>query len=66
MVIRIFAASLFAMALLAQDTKYPPQGQQLPGPPTKADTAEWLKQVKQWREERRVRAGLSGIEYERK
>jgi formylglycine-generating enzyme required for sulfatase activity len=66
MVIRIFLASLFAIAIFAQDTKYPPQGQQLPGPPTKADTVEWLQQVKQWREERRVRAGLSGSEYERK
>ena len=51
--------------LAAQDTKYPPQGQQLPGPPSKADSAEWLKEVQHWREERRVRTGLSGAAYER-
>ena len=50
---------------LAQDTKYPPQGQQLPGPPEKSDTADWLKQVKGWRAEERVRAGLTGEAYER-
>ena len=42
-----FAAVLLCLApaLPAQDTKYPPQGQQFPGPPTKADTADWLKET---------------------
>jgi formylglycine-generating enzyme required for sulfatase activity len=57
---------LISLSLAAQDTKYPPQGQQLPGPSSKADTEEWLKQLRQWRDERRVRAGLTGAEYERK
>jgi formylglycine-generating enzyme required for sulfatase activity len=51
--------------LMAQDTKYPPQGQQIPGPPAKADTTEWLQQVRAWRDEERVRAGLTGDLYER-
>ena len=51
--------------LPAQDTKYPPQGQQFPGPPAKTDTADWLKEMKQYREERRIRAGLTGEIYER-
>ena len=46
--------------LPAQDTRYPPQGEQFPGPPAKTDTADWLKELKQYREERRIRAGLSG------
>src|SRR5581483_6355344 len=54
-----------AILLWAQDTRYPPQGDQFPGPPTKADTAEWLKELKQYREERRIRAGLDGRIYER-
>lgn len=63
------AALLLALAGLtqapAQDTKYPPEGQQIPGPPTKADTADWLKDITAWRAERRVRNGLSGDAYER-
>jgi len=62
-----FGILLLAMAaaLTAQDTKYPPQGQQLPGPPSKEATADWLKEVSQWRDERRVRAGLTGDAYNR-
>ena len=45
-----------AFLLFGQDTKYPPQGQQLPGPPSKADTAEWLAEVQHWRAERRLRS----------
>jgi formylglycine-generating enzyme required for sulfatase activity len=51
--------------LPAQDTRYAPQGEQFPGPPAKTDTAAWLKELKQYREERRVRAGLSGEMYDR-
>jgi formylglycine-generating enzyme required for sulfatase activity len=54
-----------AVALWAQDSKYPPQGQQFPGPPSKSDTADWLHEIQQYREERRVRAGLTGEIYER-
>jgi formylglycine-generating enzyme required for sulfatase activity len=62
-----FAAPLLCLAAMlpAQDTRYPPQGQQFPGPPSKAETADWLKEMQQYREERRVRAGLSGEAYER-
>src|SRR6185312_12218382 len=66
MMIRLLAVGLFAVALIAQDTKYSPQGQQLPGPPKKSETADWLKEVRQWRDEARVRAGLTGEQYERK
>jgi gamma-glutamyl hercynylcysteine S-oxide synthase len=56
---------LCLLVLRAQETKYPPQGQQFPGPPAKGDTAEWLKDMQQYREERRIRAGLNGAAYER-
>ncbi len=65
---RIIALSLALSAcvsLSAQDTKYPPQGQQFPGPPTKADTEEWLREMRMYRDERRVRAGLTGELYGR-
>ncbi|MDR3702676.1 MAG: SUMF1/EgtB/PvdO family nonheme iron enzyme [Candidatus Sulfopaludibacter sp.] len=64
---RRLAICLFAMAAMApgQDTKYPPQGQQFPGPPAKPDTAEWLQELQRYREERRVRAGLDGELYDR-
>jgi formylglycine-generating enzyme required for sulfatase activity len=58
-------ALALALFLSAQDTKYPPQGQQFPGPPTRAETAEWLKELRHYREERRVRAGLTGELYAR-
>jgi formylglycine-generating enzyme required for sulfatase activity len=56
---------ILCLSLFAQDTKYPPQGSQFPGPPSKNDTAEWRKEVQQYREERRIRAGLTGELYER-
>jgi iron(II)-dependent oxidoreductase len=64
---RRLAICLLALAMMApgQDTKYPPQGQQFPGPPAKPDTAEWLKELQRYREERRVRAGLDGELYDR-
>jgi formylglycine-generating enzyme required for sulfatase activity len=62
----VVLTALAALLLSAQDTKYPPQGQQIPGPAAKADTADWLRQVRAWRDERRVRAGLSSDLYERK
>jgi formylglycine-generating enzyme required for sulfatase activity len=59
------AALLLALGASAQDTKYPPDGQQIPGPPSKEATADWLSEVTRYRAERRVRAGLSGEIYSR-
>jgi iron(II)-dependent oxidoreductase len=63
---RLGLCALIATLLLhGQDTRYPPQGQQFPGPPAKADTAEWLHELRQYRQERRIRAGLTGEIYSR-
>src|SRR5579883_1986721 len=62
---RIPLGFVAAALLFAQDTKYPPQGQQFPGPPTKADTIEWRTEMDHYRLERRVRAGLDGKLYDR-
>ncbi|HZP02186.1 MAG TPA: formylglycine-generating enzyme family protein [Terriglobia bacterium] len=65
----------------AQDTQYPPQGEQIPGPdyattapccfhsqelkdPKEAFHA-WIEDVRHWRNERRIRIGYDGSQYER-
>ena len=63
---------------LSQDTRYAPVGQQIPPPtcltmhpaweggsqPCSADTPEtWLKDMKHWRVERRIRVGYDGSRY---
>jgi gamma-glutamyl hercynylcysteine S-oxide synthase len=64
-IVRFVLLLTLTIKLLAQDTHYPPQGEQIPGPPTKADTAAWLADVTNWRAEVRVRAGLNGDAYTR-
>jgi formylglycine-generating enzyme required for sulfatase activity len=56
---------LMASVVSAQDTKYPPKGEQLPGPEKSADFPEWLADLKHWRAERRIRIGYDGSEYAR-
>ena len=83
--IRILCAAFFLLAfatsLFAQDTKFPPQGEQIPGPDQAAtgqccyrgdatkESAEafqaWIDDVKHWRRERLIRLGYNGSEYER-
>ena len=61
------AALLLACVALAsaQDTRYPPDGEVIPGPARPADAADWLRQLRQWRHEKRIRMGYSAAEYER-
>jgi formylglycine-generating enzyme required for sulfatase activity len=54
-----------AAALWAQDTHYPPRGQELPGPAAAGDFKAWLADVEHWRAERRVRIGYNGSLYDR-
>jgi formylglycine-generating enzyme required for sulfatase activity len=49
----------------AQDTAYPPQDAQIPGPPTKADFPAWLADVRHWRQERLMRIGYDDTNYRR-
>src|SRR5437879_4583646 len=62
---RFVAILLLGLGASAQDTKYPPDGQQIPGPPSKEAAAEWLSEITRYRAERRVRAGLTGEIYSR-
>jgi formylglycine-generating enzyme required for sulfatase activity len=66
--------------LAAQDTKYPPEGEQIPGPPIASDSGEhccwrsdqarvsasaWLADIQHWRREQLIRMGYDGSEYAR-
>ena len=74
----LLAAGL-ALPGMAQDWRYPPQGQQIPPaalshlsyaweggytPCTDKSHEDWLKAVTQWRTERRIRIGYSAERYE--
>ena len=56
---------LFSLVLCAQDVLYPPEGSQLPGPPTPAAWADWLADIRHWRDEKRIRIGFDGKQYDR-
>src|ERR1039457_5981787 len=62
---RFIPILLLALSAVAQDTRYPPDGQQIPGPPSKEAAAAWLSELPRYRTERRVRAGLTGDSYTR-
>ena len=62
---RFIPILLLALSAVAQDTRYPPDGQQIPGPPSKEAAADWLSEITRYRTERRVRAGLTGDIYTR-
>jgi formylglycine-generating enzyme required for sulfatase activity len=66
--------------LIAQDVKYPPQGEQIPGPgcgglpdlwlePPRpcqpSDLRDWLADITHWRNERMVRIGFDASQYDR-
>jgi iron(II)-dependent oxidoreductase len=64
----VFAALLttsLPFALSAQDGRYQPDGEIIPGPEKPADSAEWLAQLKRWRYEKLIRMGYNGAEYDR-
>ena len=71
---------LLGAGLTAQDTKYPPEGEQIPGPPIASDSDErccwrsdqarvsasaWLADIQHWRHEQLIRMGYDGAEYAR-
>lgn len=56
---------LLCALCFAQDTRYAPQAEQIPGPAAKSDTAAWLADITRLRTEMRVRAGLTGRNYDR-
>ncbi len=54
---------LFFAVLCAQDTKYPPEGEQIPGPEKSEDFSAWLADIQHWRHEHLIRMGYDGSEY---
>jgi len=51
--------------LRAQFAPYPPTSGLIPGPPTPADAAAWLADLKSWRYETLIRLGYNDAQYER-
>jgi len=49
----------------SQDTAYPPQDAQIPGPASPADFPAWLADLRHWRSERLVRMGYDDANYSR-
>jgi len=65
---RFLLLLLLALPLAqSQDTNFPPQGDQIPGPATTDAAAQklWLQDLRQWRAERRIRAGFDDSQYKR-
>jgi formylglycine-generating enzyme required for sulfatase activity len=58
-------AVLTCTGLWAQETKYPPKGEQIPGPDKASDFQAWLTDLQHWRAERLVRIGYDGSQYGR-
>lgn len=59
------ALLLAACSAWGQDTAYPPQDAQIPGPSSPSDFPAWLADLKHWRSERLVRMGYDGANYGR-
>src|ERR1700681_2325001 len=62
---RFWFAFALVCCLAAQDSRYTPQGDQIPGPVKSSDFGAWLADIKQWRAERLTRIGYNGSEYDR-
>jgi hypothetical protein len=56
---------LLSATLLAQDTRYSSQNEELPGPPDPSAFASWLADIQHWRKERLIRIGYDGSQYAR-
>jgi iron(II)-dependent oxidoreductase len=63
----VIAALTFFPYAAGQDTHFEPQGDQIPGPVANDPAAQkaWLADMRQWRRERRIRAGFDDSEYKR-
>src|SRR5438105_11871989 len=62
-----FALALvsLALSLAAQDVRYAPQNEEIPGPPDPSLFSSWLADIQHWRRERLIRIGYDGREYAR-
>jgi len=63
--VRTLTLTLLIFPLFAQDTVYRPDGETLPGPPSPAAFREWLADIVHWRNERLIRMGYDGAQYQR-
>jgi gamma-glutamyl hercynylcysteine S-oxide synthase len=61
----ILAYISFLVPAAAQDTRFRPQNEQIPGPPDPAQFKAWLADIQHWRSEHLIRIGYDGSEYGR-
>lgn len=63
----LLAALLLSTATtyFAQQTRYAPQGSQIPGPEKPEDQQDWRADISRWRMEKLIRIGYSDKEYRR-
>jgi len=52
-------------ASFAQDVRYAPQREEIPGPASPQDFKAWLDDIRHWRNERLIRMGYDGSQYAR-
>jgi gamma-glutamyl hercynylcysteine S-oxide synthase len=79
LILRLAAALLFVAACRAQDARYAPNSQQIPSPGclslhdlwspdsercARDEHESWLKDIRHWRDERRIRIGYDGSRYQ--
>src|SRR3954452_5611371 len=60
-----FALAVGSLSIVAQDTRYQPQGEEIAGPPNPGAFSSWLSEIQHWRRERLIRIGYNGSEYDR-
>lgn len=65
--IGLFWCLLFGVVSTAQDTRFPAQGDQIPGPNGTDEAARqvWLNDLRQWRREHLIRIGFNDDQYKR-
>ena len=56
---------MLSWPMKGQDTAYPPQDAQIPGPKTPGNFHSWLADIQHWRSEQLVRMGYDDINYTR-
>ncbi len=63
--VALISATVNCALAVAQDTHYPPQGETIPGPASPAEQGAWLRDLRHWRMEERIRMGYDAAEYAR-
>lgn len=61
----VLTAAALVLGAAAQDTRFSPQNEEIPGPPAPAEFKAWMEDIRHWRAERLIRMGYDGSQYQR-